>query len=205
MPLFKGGLQNARKPADYSSMLSRALVSIAIVCGTSDPALAGTTIHAVNGVEIIVSGREVPAIAAQSRAARPAHDIATARATTGLRGAPSLIATALGYLGTPYVWGGAAPGGFDCSGFTYYVYARMGIRIPRTADVQFAAGRPVVGDPLPGDLVFFQTYDYGASHVGIYLGEGRFVNSIGASVHVATFGSTYFRERYIGARRFLPA
>ena len=102
------------------------------------------------------------------------------------------------------MWGGAAPGGFDCSGFTHYAFARLGIAIPRTADVQFAAGRPIVGDPLPGDLVFFQTYDYGASHVGIYLGGGRFVNSIGDNVHIASFGSTYFRERYIGARRFLP-
>jgi len=61
-----------------------------------------------------------------------------------------------------------------------------------------------VGDQLPGDLVFFQTYDYGASHVGIYLGNGLFVNSIGANVHVASFASPYFRSRYLGARRFLP-
>ncbi|GAC1307854.1 MAG: hypothetical protein NVSMB21_12350 [Vulcanimicrobiaceae bacterium] len=125
-------------------------------------------------------------------------------AASALRGASALLATALGYLGTPYVWGGAAPGGFDCSGFAYYAFARLGIGIPRTADAQFAAGRPVAGDPLPGDLVFFQTYDYGASHVGVYLGNGRFVNAIRPDVHVATFASEYFRSRYLGARRFLP-
>lgn len=119
-------------------------------------------------------------------------------------GADVLIDAALMYLGTPYVWGGASPAGFDCSGLAWYAFARMGIRIPRTADEQFVAGKPVVGYPVPGDLVFFQTYDYGASHVGIYLGNGQFVNAIGTNVHVATFASTYFRERYIGARRYLP-
>jgi len=121
-----------------------------------------------------------------------------------LPGADRLLRTALSFIGRPYVWGGSSPSGFDCSGFTAYVYGRLGIAIPRTADVQFAAGRAVQGDPLPGDLVFFQTYDWGASHVGVYLGGGRFVNAIGADVHVTTFASEYFRSRYLGARRFLP-
>lgn len=116
-----------------------------------------------------------------------------------------VVRDALRYVGVPYVWGGASPGGFDCSGFTWYVYKLAGISIPRTADVQFAVGRPIAGDPMPGDLVFFQTYDYGASHVGIYLGNGQFVNSIGDDVHIASFNSYYFRSRYIGARRFLPS
>jgi cell wall-associated NlpC family hydrolase len=116
-----------------------------------------------------------------------------------------VVRNALRYVGVPYVWGGASPGGFDCSGFTWYVYRLAGISIPRTADVQFAVGRPIAGDPMPGDLVFFQTYDYGASHVGIYLGNGQFVNSIGDDVHIASFNSYYFRSRYIGARRFLPS
>jgi len=57
---------------------------------------------------------------------------------------------------------------------------------------------------MPGDLVFFQTYDYGASHVGIYIGGGRFVSAIAGSVQIGSFGSTYFGSRYIGARRFAP-
>ncbi len=115
-----------------------------------------------------------------------------------------VVHDALRYVGVPYVWGGASPHGFDCSGFTWYVYHLAGISIPRTADIQFAQGRPIAGDPIPGDLVFFQTYDYGASHVGIYLGNGQFVNSIGDDVHIASFNSYYFRSRYLGARRFLP-
>ena len=106
-------------------------------------------------------------------------------------------------VGAPYLWGGAGPGGFDCSGYTQYVFRQFGIAIPRTADVQFAYGQLIDGDPLPGDLVFFQTYDYGASHVGVYLGNGYFVSSIGANVHVSSFASAYFTSRYLGARRFV--
>jgi cell wall-associated NlpC family hydrolase len=121
-----------------------------------------------------------------------------------LAGADALLRNALALIGTPYVWGGTSPAGFDCSGYTYYAFALLGIRIPRTANDQFSAGRRVTGDPLPGDLVFFQTYDYGASHVGLYLGRGQFINAIGRNVHVESFASPYFRGRYIGARRFLP-
>ena len=104
------------------------------------------------------------------------------------------------FQGTPYLWGGATPHGFDCSGFTQYTFAQYGVRLPRTADVQFAYAQPVL-DPLPGDLVFFQTYDYGPSHVGIYIGNGYFVHALGSSVHVSSFASGYFAARYLGARR----
>ncbi len=192
------------------------LLFIAMLAALTAPARADTTttVSTISGVTVIMSGVTV---------ARPAHHVTHARAhskaaiaqsesrvegafspSAGLPGAERLLRTALAFMGTPYVWGGSSPSGFDCSGFTAYVYGRIGIAIPRTADVQFAAGRPVRGDPLPGDLVFFQTYDWGASHVGIYLGGGRFVNSIGSSVHVTTFASEYFRSRYLGARRFLP-
>lgn len=180
------------------------------VASSPSVASAQTDVRSVNGVEIITFDRSAdPARAPQHHprhaAAATPHPLAPPAAAPELRGAAELVENALRYVGTPYVWGGAQPGGFDCSGFIYFLYAQMGIRIPRTADYQFAAGRPVVGDPLPGDLVFFQTYDYGASHVGLYLGNGRFVNSIGANVHVASFASSYFRSRYLGARRFLSS
>ena len=115
-----------------------------------------------------------------------------------------VVRNALRYVGVPYVWGGASPSGFDCSGFAWYVYPPGGHQHSAHRRRQFAQGRPIAGDPIPGDLVFFQTYDYGASHVGIYLGNGQFVNSIGDDVHIASFNSSYFRSRYLGARRFLP-
>jgi cell wall-associated NlpC family hydrolase len=154
-------------------------------------------------VQVIIGGPD------PTPAPRAAH---VARAATA-RSAPSgYLASSLGaqvadyalkFIGTPYVWGGAGPAGFDCSGYTQYVFRQFGIAIPRTADEQFAYGQYVQGDPIPGDLVFFQTYDWGASHVGIYLGNGQFVNSIGGGVHVSSFASGYFASRYLGARRFV--
>jgi cell wall-associated NlpC family hydrolase len=121
-----------------------------------------------------------------------------------LHGADALLRNALAYIGAPYRLGGTSPSGFDCSGFTQFAFASVGVKIPRTADQQFYRGRPIAGDPLPGDLVFFQTYQYGPSHVGIYLGAGQFLNSIGKDVHIESFDSSYFRGRYLGARRYLP-
>ena len=109
---------------------------------------------------------------------------------------------ALEFSGTPYLWGGNTPSGFDCSGFVQYVYAAYGIGLPRTADMQFAVGRSVA-EPAPGDLLFFQTYAYGASHVAIYLGNGWFVQEIAPNVHISNFNSPYFRSRYLGARRVI--
>ncbi|GAC1498504.1 MAG: hypothetical protein NVS1B2_21550 [Vulcanimicrobiaceae bacterium] len=192
-------------------MWLRTSLSIAAFALTLAPlgASAAADVRSINGIEIITFGRDVTPSRARPRRTVRKRDVqavprrALVAVNPELRGATSLVQNALRFVGTPYVWGGSQPGGFDCSGFIYYLYAQLGIRIPRTADYQFAAGRPVVGDPMPGDLVFFQTYDYGASHVGLYLGQGRFVNSIGSNVHVATFASSYFRTRYLGARRFL--
>jgi cell wall-associated NlpC family hydrolase len=107
------------------------------------------------------------------------------------------------FSGTPYVWAGRSPGGFDCSGFTSYVYSSMGIYIPRMADEQFYAGRQV-SDLLPGDLVFFATYEPGPSHVGIYIGNNQFIHaSSRLGVTVTSLSEEYYSNRYLGARRFM--
>ncbi len=115
--------------------------------------------------------------------------------------AMSLTRSAMRFIGTPYVFGGTSPSGFDCSGYTQHVFAMLGIAIPRLADAQFYAGRPTSGGMTTGDLVFFQTYEPGPSHVGIYLGNGRFVHSSSHGVMVSRLGDSYWRSRYLGAKR----
>ena len=121
----------------------------------------------------------------------------------GRRGA-QIVQMAQQYMGTPYAWGGSSPGGFDCSGFIYYIYSQFGISLPRMSDGQCEVGRAISGDNLlPGDLVFFTTYEPGASHVGIYLGGGRFIHASSAAgeVTITPLGKSYYQERYLGARR----
>jgi cell wall-associated NlpC family hydrolase len=114
-----------------------------------------------------------------------------------------ITGTALRYLGVPYVWGGTSFGGVDCSGFVWAVFAKNGIYLPRTADAQYESGRHVsTHDLRAGDLVFFQTYALGASHVGIYLGNGKFVHASSSNgVRVDQLGEDYYSARYLGARR----
>jgi cell wall-associated NlpC family hydrolase len=117
--------------------------------------------------------------------------------------AQQLTRSALRFLGAPYVFGGTTASGFDCSGFVQHVFAMLGITLPRTADAQYDVGRRVVGGPRPGDLVFFDTYG-GVSHVGIYLGRGKFVHaSTSQGVTVSRLSESYWAARYVGAKRLI--
>jgi cell wall-associated NlpC family hydrolase len=117
--------------------------------------------------------------------------------------AASLTRNAMRYIGTPYVFGGTSPSGFDCSGYTQHIFALLGIRLPRTADAQYYSGRKIRGEMSVGDLVFFQTYEPGPSHVGIYLGAGRFIHSSSHGVMISRLGDSYWSSRYLGAKRFV--
>lgn len=116
-----------------------------------------------------------------------------------------LVAGAKQYLGTPYVYGGASPSGFDCSGLVYYLLKNQGYSPYRSAADQYKMGTYVAKSDLqPGDLVFFQnTSGYGISHVGIYVGNGQFIHSphTGSVVSYANLNSTYYVNHYYGARR----
>lgn len=117
----------------------------------------------------------------------------------------NVLRSAYSVIGTPYVFGGTTPYGFDCSGFTQYAFARAGVYLPRMADSQFYSGRQISMSQLrPGDLIFFTTYEPGASHVGIYVGDGNFIHagtSTGVTVSSAFTG--YWGARYYGACRVL--
>jgi cell wall-associated NlpC family hydrolase len=119
--------------------------------------------------------------------------------------AVNLTRNALRFIGTPYVFGGTSPSGFDCSGYVQHVFALLGLHIPRTADAQYDAGQSIHGEMSQGDLVFFQTYAPGVSHVGIYLGNGRFVHASSHGVMISSLSDTYWRVRYLGAKRLVVA
>ena len=114
-----------------------------------------------------------------------------------------VLMTCRSFMGVPYVWGGEQPSGFDCSGYIQYVYGKHGYKLPRTADIQFNVGEVVKrGKELPGDLVFFETYAPGASHVGVYLGRGYFIHaSSSRGITVEKLSTPFFAQRYLGARR----
>lgn len=116
-----------------------------------------------------------------------------------------LMNTAHRFIGTPYSFGGTTERGIDCSGFVMRVFSLHGIKLPRTADVQFNVGSPVRrGQEQAGDLVFFETYCAGPSHVGIYLGEGKFIHaSSSRGVTVSSLTDKYYRGKYLGAKRVL--
>jgi peptidoglycan DL-endopeptidase CwlO len=112
-----------------------------------------------------------------------------------------VVGIALRYLGVPYRWGGASPSGFDCSGFLVYVFAKVGVYLPHSSYMQFRLGRFVPRSALqPGDAVFFN----GASHVGIYIGSGRFVHAphTGDVVKISSLGEGWYSSTYVGARRY---
>ena len=124
--------------------------------------------------------------------------------------ASNLVVTAMGFLGVPYRRGGnSAETGFDCSGFVKAMYEQtIGLVLPRRANEQAAATQAIDRKDLqPGDLVFFNTMKRAFSHVGIYVGEGKFIHSPkpGAQVRVEDMGGSYWQQRFNGARRVLSA
>ena len=129
------------------------------------------------------------------------------RATMSDR-ASDLVVNAMGFLGVPYRRGGNnADTGFDCSGFVRAMYEQtVGLVLPRRANEQAAATQTIDKKDLqPGDLVFFNTMRRAFSHVGIYVGEGKFIHSPkpGAQVRVEDMGGNYWQQRFNGARRVI--
>jgi peptidoglycan DL-endopeptidase LytE len=114
--------------------------------------------------------------------------------------AQMVITEAKKYIGSPYLWGGNTPAGFDCSGFSKYVFEKVGISLPRTAATQFS-GLKAVSSPSPGDLVFFSTYAPGPSHLGIYIGDNKFIHAgTSTGVTITDMNNPYWKPRYLGAR-----
>ena len=128
----------------------------------------------------------------------------TTTTTTTSGGGTSVVSKAKQYIGSRYVYGGSSPSGFDCSGFTSYVYKQFGVSLNRTAAGQYSNGTAVSKSQLqPGDLVMFGKS--GINHVGIYIGGGQMVHAANPSrgVTTDTINSGYYANNYVGARRVM--
>ncbi|MRN57323.1 NlpC/P60 family protein [Paenibacillus sp. LC-T2] len=108
-------------------------------------------------------------------------------------------------IGTKYVSGGISTNGFDCSGFTMYVFDKIGIDLPHQSGSQYQMGSAISRDEIrPGDLVFFNTTGKGVSHVGIYVGDGKFAHaSSSRGVTISSLNDSYYVSRYVGAKRIM--
>jgi cell wall-associated NlpC family hydrolase len=140
-----------------------------------------------------------------SDAAAASNPAAASAAASGA--AAAFVADAAALIGQPYRFGGAAPGGFDCSGLVQYAAHQAGLDVPRTAAEQLRAGAPVARrDVRGGDLVFMRLKGK-ELHVGIALGDGRFVHapSAGSRVRIDSLAAAPYARRFLAARRIVPA
>jgi len=110
-------------------------------------------------------------------------------------------------IGTKYVSGGVSTNGFDCSGFTMYVFDKIGIDLPHQSGSQYQMGTAVSRSDLrAGDLLFFNTSGKGVSHVGIYVGDGKFAHaSSSRGVTISNLSDSYYVNRYVGAKRIMSS
>jgi len=166
----------------------------------SDATGAGSTSSA-DLVSLLLSVVAAGGSAASLTGATPTN------ATSGPSGS-DVVAMADKFLGTPYVWGGSAPGGFDCSGLVQYVYGQLGVHLPRTSEEQATVGTAVSGMAAaqPGDLLFFAGSDGTASapgHVGIYIGNGQMIDAPYTGTDVRTEAVPV--DQVVDIRRVLPA
>lgn len=159
--------------------------------------LSVSQLKALNNLtsDIIYAGKTIKVSGAA--ASKPAESQVAAQSTSKVN---ELISEAKKYIGSPYKWAGSTPAGFDCSGYLNYVYGKAGISIPRTVASIWSATKHVAS-PKVGDLVFFETYQSGPSHAGIYLGDYKFIHA-GSSrgVEISDMNNSYWKPRYLGAK-----
>ncbi|MCY7990539.1 LysM peptidoglycan-binding domain-containing protein [Bacillus haynesii] len=112
-----------------------------------------------------------------------------------------LVSDAKALIGTPYKWGGTSTSGFDCSGFVWYILNKQ-TNVARTNTVGYWNSMKSVSSPAVGDFVFFTTYQPGPSHMGVYIGNNQFVHAGSDGVTISDMTNSYWKPRYLGAKRF---
>jgi cell wall-associated NlpC family hydrolase len=151
--------------------------------------------------------RDIPALPRSQSIAAVANGRGGNAPSLSAAQAGGVVNFAMQFVGTPYVWGGSRPGGFDCSGYTKYVYSQFGLSLPHSAAGQYSQRYGTFIDKAnlqPGDIVFFaNTYKRGISHVGIYVGGGMVVQALaeGAPLSAVSMNSGYWQSKYYGALR----
>ncbi|WP_028400692.1 SH3 domain-containing protein [Ectobacillus panaciterrae] len=141
-----------------------------------------------------------PAKPAQpTQTAQPAKPAQPTKPAQPASNAAALIEYAKSLKGVPYVWGGTTPSGFDCSGFIYHVYSKFGYSFGRASVADYWDSFTKTSNPQPGDLIYFQnTYKPGASHMGVYLGNGTFVEAGDSGVAIASLSNSYWNSHFLG-------
>jgi len=167
--------------------------------------VTNATWRALRNAKVRTWGSNVKRPAAPATPKKAAATAPNGRAILPQYKVSSVLYTAKKYLGTPYVFGGSTPKAFDCSGYLQYVFRENGISIPRTADEQYKLGLRTMSsrELVPGDLVFFTTYEPGASHCGIYLGQGDFIHASSSGVRIDNLSNTYWGPKYYGGKHIV--
>lgn len=195
----------AAAASNYTVKSGDSLSVLAVQFGTTIAqlkALNGLTSDIIYvGQALKVSGTAAGSVISTNVSA-PANPVVATPLGTSQSKVQAVINEAKKYIGTPYVWGGNTPAGFDCSGFVKYVYAKVGVSLPRTVATQWNATASVSA-PQPGDIVYYQTYKSGPSHDGIYLGNNKFIHAGDSGVTISDMTYTYWKTRYLGARSAL--
>jgi cell wall-associated NlpC family hydrolase len=189
-----------RARSEQAAALKAARAAATSTTTTTAPTTAADADPSTTATTSSISATPAPAAPADSIGAGSPSTIDPATTGPLPAGHPQAAQVALNYIGVPYLWAGASPAGFDCSGLVSYVFAQLGITLPHYAVAQYGYGVPVArGQLQPGDLVFFDNLD----HVGIYIGADQFVDAphTGTFVQINSLDDAWYSSRYVGARR----
>ncbi|MEC1405819.1 C40 family peptidase [Bacillus halotolerans] len=194
-----------------SSVSTSATSTYKVVSGDSLSKIAkkyGTTvskIKSLNGLksDLIYVGQVLKVKGTNSKtvtSSKPSSSSSSKVSSTSLN-VSKLVSDAKALTGTPYKWGGTTTSGFDCSGFIWYVLNKQ-TSVARTSTAGYWSSMKSIASPSVGDFVFFTTYKSGPSHMGIYIGNNSFVHAGSDGVQISSLNNSYWKPRYLGAKRF---